>query len=164
MIAQQPMNLEPDLDNRERGSAVVSVCRRRQAWACVGFLALAGALASACSGEDDPRAGGAVTAGDAAARDAAPALRSAEGQYCSATPDDDPFYGCLSGLTCVTTSGQPVLEPDGGAVTVRPVYLCRFTCDDTHPCFQAMDVCCHGTGASGGAARACVPSALCEQP
>jgi hypothetical protein len=121
------------------------------------------ALASEEPDGAGPAVDGAASRGDGAAPDA---FHSAEGQYCSSTPDEDPFYACLAGpaLACVTTYGTPVLAGDNATIVTRPIYLCRATCDDAHPCALADDVCCHGTAGGGGAVRACAPSRYCDHP
>jgi hypothetical protein len=94
--------------------------------------------------------------------------RSAEGQFCSSSDDDDPYYECLlgMGLVCANTYSTPVLDDKGTEVRFQPVWLCRQACaPGGAACFQVGDVCCKTTiyGRSyPDRPYACAPEALCD--
>jgi hypothetical protein len=93
--------------------------------------------------------------------------RSAEGQFCSSTDDDDPYYECLlgMGLVCANTYAKPVLDEKGENLRFQPVWLCRQACAPGGVCFQAGDVCCKTTvfGRSyPDRPYACTPEANCD--
>jgi hypothetical protein len=119
-------------------------------------------LASGCGG------GGSSSGSDGAIASMSPdgrvpitRVRSFEGQYCSSTPDDEPYQECASDLRliCISTNSRPV--PDAGA---RPVFLCHAACDPKGPaCPVAGDLCCAGTvyGQKETKGFGCVPPTLC---
>jgi hypothetical protein len=93
--------------------------------------------------------------------------RSAEGQFCSSSDDDDPSYECLlgMGLVCASTYSMPVLDSTGAQVRFQPIWLCRQACTPGDSCFQAGDVCCK-TSVYGRAYAdrpyACAPEDRCD--
>jgi hypothetical protein len=96
-------------------------------------------------------------------------FRSAQGQFCSSTDDDDPYYECLlgMGLVCASTHSMPVLDDNGNEKSRFPVYLCRSACapvDGGTGCRVADEICCKATTFGRTYADrpwACVPAQFC---
>lgn len=84
--------------------------------------------------------------------------KSFEGQICSASEDENPYFECdrsRSDLVCISTYTV------GNGVKA---YTCRVACATSADCSQAGDVCCAGTiiRETFGKSRACVPASRCE--
>jgi hypothetical protein len=96
--------------------------------------------------------------------------RSAEGQFCSSTDDDDPYYECLlgMGLVCANSYSQAVADnsdTDAGGVRFQPVWVCRQACTPGDSCFQAGDICCKASifGRSyADRPYVCTPESQCD--
>ena len=96
-------------------------------------------------------------------------IRSQEGHACSTSSSDDPLLICTPAqdLVCISTYSRTVTNVeeakkfDGG---IRPVYVCRWACNNTSECPQAGDVCCRGTiyGKTYNKMGGCTPPGSCE--
>ena len=87
--------------------------------------------------------------------------KSSEGQPCSISEDEDPYYSCdeQKRLACIATYDVLVER----TMKRELVYLCRIKCEQESDCRIPGDVCCPGTPyPSSGAKQACVPVARCD--
>jgi hypothetical protein len=101
--------------------------------------------------------------------------RSHEGQFCSSTSDDEPYYECsrASDLVCINTYEKNYIQPNNQPDKVVAMWLCREACDPgaKSPCVVAGEICCPGAifGKDYPAKRttnpmpyACTPREFCD--
>ncbi len=92
--------------------------------------------------------------------------RSHEGQYCSSTEGDDPYFECSPSydLICINTYAEQVLQPGNAPPSFTEIFLCRLACEEGQRCPDTKDVCCKGPvyGRDYGKTHACVPAGMCQ--